>query len=263
MKEIFKSYYKYIIPIVAILILVFYFLFFSKSQTQILKPKMGTVIEAIYGIATVTSRQVYDLRIGVSSNVAEIFHQEGDFINKGESLIRLTDFPTFKAPFSGVITYHPFSLGETVFPQAIILSLTDMKGLYLVVSLEQEGAIKVRKNQNVRFSFESLIGKKFSGKVSSIFSNQNQFLVHIESEELPQEILPGMSADVSIEIGKKENVLLIPIKAVHNGKISLRRNGKQIKVEIEIGNLDGEWGEITKGDVKLEDEILIHGRSKE
>jgi multidrug efflux pump subunit AcrA (membrane-fusion protein) len=263
MISILKSKLKFILIGILFLLLIFYFFIYSKKEVITLKPKMGTVVEVIYGIATVTSKQIYDLRIGVSSSVAQVFRKEGDLVNKGDDLIRLTDFPSFKAPFTGVISSHPFSIGETVFPQAVILSLTDMKNLYLLVSLEQEGALRVKKGQSVRFSFESLIGKKFSGKVSSVFSNQNQFLVHIESDELPEEVLPGMSADVAIEVGKKENVLLIPIKSIHNGKVSIKRGGKLSKVDIEIGNLDGEWGELKKGDIQLEDEILVQGKNKE
>ncbi|MCX7997424.1 MAG: hypothetical protein N3A69_00545 [Leptospiraceae bacterium] len=139
----------------------------------------------------------------------------------------------------------------------LILTLTDLVHLHLVVSLEQEGALRVRAGQNVRFSFESLTGKKFTGKVKSIFPNRNQFFVKIEPDELPPEILPGMTADVAIEVAKKENVLLIPVVSIHNGKVMRIREGKKSKIDVQIGNLDGEWAEVINSDLGVNDEIVI------
>ena len=178
-------------------------------------------------------------------------------MKKDQRLLQIQGIPDFRAPFDGTVTSVRFYEGESVFPQFPILTLIDPKKRYLSVILEQEAALRVKRDQTAVFSFESLRAKKFIGKVRSVYPSEGQFRVYIEVGQLPPEILPGMTADVSIEVSRRENVLLIPVAAVHSGRVILYRNGKKKKIPVEIGSVDGEKAEVLSGDVMMEDEILI------
>jgi multidrug efflux pump subunit AcrA (membrane-fusion protein) len=134
--------------------------------------------------------------------------------------------------------------------------LIDVRDRYVSVTLEQEAALRVRKGQRVRLSFESLRGIRLNGTLRTIFPRQGQFIINIDVPELPPEVLPGMTADVAIEVDGKENALLVPLASVHNGWITLIREGKRMKVEVEIGSVDGEWAEITSDNVLESDEVV-------
>lgn len=55
--------------------------------------------------------------------------------------------------------------------------------------------------------------------MKSIYPKRGEFIAHIESENIPSNILPGMTADVVIEVGKKKDVILIPVKSITDGRV--------------------------------------------
>jgi multidrug efflux pump subunit AcrA (membrane-fusion protein) len=170
-------------------------------KIAVVQEKKGPIIHAVYGLGTVTPHRIYQLKVAVPSQLEEIYVEEGRAISKGSPLVRTETI--FRAPFSGTITSLPYKTGEMVFPQTSILTLTDLSNLYVVVSLEQEAALLVKKGQSVIVSFENMRDARFTGHVTAIFSNDTQFLVHVEGITFPPNILPGMTCDVAIEISKK------------------------------------------------------------
>ena len=117
--------------------------------------------------------------------------------------------------------------------------------------------MRVQKGFPVKVSFESLSGKFYQGKVSSLFPRQGDFIAVIDVAKLPANILPGMTADVSIEVGEKKDVLLVPISSVESGRVLRKRDGRKKKVRIEVGITDGNRIEVTSGDLKESDLIYV------
>ena len=72
-----------------------------------------------------------------------------------------------------------------------------------------------------------------------------------------------MTADVAIEVNHKDKALLVPLSAITDGRIKVRRDGKRKVVKLNIGSVDGSWAEVIDGDVSLTDEILVPRREKE
>ena len=163
----------------------------------------------------------------------------------------------FVAPLSGTVTSLPFKVSETVFSQKNVLQITDLKNRYILVSLEQQGALRIKPGQIAKLSFESLRKIALTGVVKRIYPNDGQFYVRIDIESLPKEILPGMTADVAIEVSRRNDALLVPASAVAGGKLTIVRNGKRKKVDVVIGSVDGEMAEIISGDVQLSDQVLV------
>ncbi len=240
---------------------VFLFQFFRQKNRVMAHPKKGPIAEAIYGLGTITAHKSYTLKIGVASAVNKLYVYEGMHVNKNDPLLSFQESPGLlhKAPFAGVISKLNFKEQETVFPQAPILNLLDLKDRYISVSVEQAAAMRVKPGQNAFISFESIVNERFSGQVVSVYPQESQFLVHIASEDLPDAILPGMTADIAIEVGKKNDVLLIPFIALNKGKVMLLRRGKKITVDPKLGIIDGEWAEVVGGDIKVDDELMITG----
>lgn len=230
---------------------------FLLSRMNTISPKLGSIVESVYGLGTIHSEKTYSLKIGITSSIRNIYVKEGQFVTKGQKLLELDSIPIFKAPFSGTIISIPFEPGETVFPQVPLLKMEDLSEIFLKVSFEQQGALRVRKGQSARILFEAIRGSSFEGTVRTIFPDEGQFMVYIDVIGLPSQILPGMTADVAIITGEKEKVLLVPINAIHMGQVIRIREGKKLKVPVKLGAVNGEWAEIIEGDINLNDLILI------
>lgn len=233
------------------------------GSTQSATVRRGPIVEAVYGLGTVASARTYQLRLGITTSLREAFVREGDRIEKGVPLVRLDEGLVQKAPFRGTVTSVAYKAGETVFPQSPVLMMMDLENLYVVVALEQQGALRVRKEQKALLSFESLRGRRVEGKVRTVFPSDGQFIVHIETAEpLPAGILPGMTADVAIEVGKRDDAILIPLAAVSAGKVLVERDGKRVKTDVRLGNIDGQWAEVVSEGLREGDTLLIPARGR-
>lgn len=219
--------------------------------------KRGTIIESVYGIGTLTAERSFSIKSGVTSTIHKLFAREGQVVKKGAKLIELEGIGNFTAPFAGTIVSAPFKEGETVYAQASVMTLVDPTETYLLVSLEQQGALSLKLNLPVKISFDGLREQVFDGRVESLFSNGTEFLAHISLKALPPFILPGMTADVAIILQEKKNVLLIPVSSLESNNAVLSRNGKMIRVPVKLGLVDGAFAEIESGDVQVGDKAVL------
>ncbi|HEX7676014.1 MAG TPA: efflux RND transporter periplasmic adaptor subunit [Bdellovibrio sp.] len=232
---------------------------FRQSEGQLSAPlKRSTIIDAVYGIGTVTAYHRYSINPLVGSSVEKSYVNEGDSVRKGAPLVEIGSDVVFRAPFSGIVNFYPYRLGENTYTTTPLLILTDVQNRYIVVSMEQQGALRVKKGQKARISFDSLRESVFEGTVSAVYSYAGNFLARIDSLNLPSSILPEMTCDVAIVIATHENSLVIPVVAFENGSV-WRKRGRSLpkSVPVKIGVTDGTWAEILEGDLAPGDRLLI------
>jgi membrane fusion protein, macrolide-specific efflux system len=229
----------------------------TSCTKQEIFPEKGNIVEAVYGLGIIKSENNFHARAAIVSSVKEFYVREGQDVKKGQQLFITDQGSTILAPFAGRITERPITVAETLFPQTIILKLVDLNHLYLEVSLEQQGAMKLSRGMKAEISFEFFRNRKINGFIETIYPKDEQFVAKVSTTEWPSGILPGMSADVAFEIASKNNVTLVPIKAIANGSIVIKRNGKKIKAPVKIGFMDQEKAEVIEPELTLSDEIII------
>jgi macrolide-specific efflux system membrane fusion protein len=228
----------------------------KRNGVTYVNPHYGPIVEAIYGLGTVKTEHVYEVKLGVVKVLKQLYVQEGDTVKKGAPLVRFEGGLLFRAPFAGTVTQIAFREDQSVFPQQTVLRLEDLSTRYVEVSLEQEGALRVRPGQPVRVVFESIRDNVIHGKVAAIFSRGGEFLAHIDVP-LPPNVLPGMTADVAIVTGRKDKALLVPLAAIVDGRVRIRRDGHRKTVKLKIGNIDGNWAEVLSGDLRTTDQVIV------
>ena len=230
----------------------------DRSQGILSSPiQKGTIVDAVYGIGSVTATRSYSIKPGVISTISDLYVREGDFVRRGMKLARI-DTVVYHAPFDGVVNFLPFKVGENIFTQIPVLVLTDLSDRYLVVSLEQQGALRVKAGQKAKLSFDSLRSQTFEGTVQSVYSYNSNFLARIDVSSLPPEILPDMTADVSIIIRQVNDALLIPVSALEGDSVWVRRRlGIPTKIPVKFGVVDATMAEVLSGDLQPGDQIMI------
>jgi len=223
--------------------------------------RKGTIQESVYGIGTVTANRSYQMKTGVTSTVLRLFVKEGDDVKKGARLVDLDGIGVLTSPFDGTVTSLSFKVGETVFSQSVVMTVTNLADRYVVVSLEQQAALRVARGMPVRLSVDSLRDQRFTGTVESVYSNGTDFLARIGASDLPARILPGMTADVAISIREKPDSLLIPVAALGADGVWVKRGGDAPrKVEIKTGIIDGAMAELVSGDLREGDRLVVAGK---
>lgn len=256
-----------LLSVLAICALIALFLFarfiVSREQSPLSAPiEKVEIADTVYGIGTVTATRSFAVKPGVVTNLRAIYVKEGDAVQKGQRLINV-DGVIYRAPFAGVVNYLPFKVGENVFVQIPLLVLTDLTDRYLVVSLEQQGAIRVKAGQKAKLSFDSLRSETFDGTVKSVYSYNGNFLARIDVSHLPMQILPDMTADVAILIQQIPNALVIPTAAFENGYVWVKRGRSLLRrIPVRLGIVDNTKAQILSGDLKPGDRVAIHGKVK-
>lgn len=241
--------------IVLILLILIGVKFYSARQFEVTHPTKGNITEAVYGLGKVKSNNRYEVIIGIISTVTQRFVNEGDFVKKNAPLIKFNDDTLFRAPFSGTITLANLYPGETALPNKPLLRLEDLSQRYLELSLEQQSILHVKVGQPAQVSFESLRGQVLAGHVTAIFPREDEFLARVSVDGLNETILPGMTADVTIEVGSIQNATLVPLAAVRSGVLNVFRQGSWQKIKVEVGRIDGLFAEIKSSDLTPSDQI--------
>lgn len=220
--------------------------------------RRGRVVESVYGIGTVTAAKSFSLKPGVTTTIRGLWVKEGDEVARGQRLVDL-DGATFAAPFAGTVTFAPFKIGETVFMQAIVVSVVDLRDRYVVVSLEQRASMRVRRGQKAKLSFENARERVYEGRVEAVYSNEGGFLVRIGVAGLAPEILPGMTADVAIAVDERDGVLTIPIAAIEDGRVRVMRPGaaKPLSIPVKTGLADEAAAEVVEGELGEGDRLVL------
>lgn len=235
---------------------------FSRSlqNLETVAAKRSSIKEAVYGIGTVMSNQRFSYQPGVAKYIEALYVKEGDEVRKGQNLLKISDVGIIHSPINGVVTLLSQKVGENASPTAPVVVVEDLHDRYISASLEQQGALRVRKGLSASLSFESLRGQIFTGIVRSVFPKNSQFVALIDVQNLPLEIVPDMTADVAIEVAEKKDVLLIPIRALGSGMVQIKDGRSRKKVSVKIGLMDEEWGEVLEGDLKDGDLVILPKR---
>ncbi|MFC5653552.1 efflux RND transporter periplasmic adaptor subunit [Paenibacillus solisilvae] len=128
---------------------------------------------------------------------------------------------TITAPIGGTVTTLSIAEGDSLNPSSDIAEIADYASLQIVVAIDELDISKVKAGQSATVSVEALTDKTFTGKVVKIADEGTasngvaSFDVTIALDKADG-LKSGMSAEASIQIEKKDNVLMLPIDAVQS-----------------------------------------------
>lgn len=174
------------------------------------------------------------------------------------------------SPVAGMVIGTPTPAGETVV-QGIsaaqsLLVIADMSKMQIKTLVDETDIGKVKVGQQVSFTVDAQSDKTFTGRVTSISrsattsSNVVYYPVYVEVDSPEDLLFPTMTARVTINIGERKNVLVVPLAAIEeeNGQkaVQLMINGIAQRIPVTIGLKDDENIEIQSG-LSESDEIVI------
>ena len=152
-----------------------------------------------------------------------------------------------KSPVSGQIIKIKKREGETVQPmlQDVVISLLPDSPFQIKADIYEEDVVKMKVGNPVDISLVSFPDQIFKEKIISIDPAEKlkegvvYYEITIDFEEVPEGVKPGMTADLVIKVDFKENVLIIPEKAVQKKDnrviVEVLRNEVIEERDIEIG----------------------------
>ncbi len=161
------------------------------------------------------------------------------------------------APFDGVVTSVAATDGQMVSDGATVLTLTDLKALEVDATVVEEDFPLVSVGQKVTLFFDALPEANVTGVVSRIVPQrlsgaQANYLIAISLDNIPDHLVDGMSADASIVIDQRQNVLRLPrslVRARSDGTatIDVWNGVAVVKRQVSVGLKGDSFTEITGG----------------
>jgi len=249
---------------------------------KLAKVKYATVVELVSESGNLMPAAAYEVFSSLSGKVSKVYVTNGQEVAAGDDLFTVENEQTgqervVEAPAAGKITNLAVSEGEHVVASGQtgaagqnltpVLLVADLSHYYVKLLINEVDISKLKSGQNAKIFFDAVPGKTFKGKVSRVdtIGTNNQgvvsYNVFVDLKNPTSELRPMMTADVDIEVQKKERVLTVPnaaLKPYKGGKaVRLLTKGKKVKYQpVEVGIVGVNRTEITKG-LKENQDVIV------
>ncbi len=210
----------------------------------------------------------------VAAAKAQIMQAQANFATASANM----GYTKIVSPVKGTVISKEVEVGQTVaasFQTPTLFTVAeDLTKMRIETSVSEADIGKVKEGQEVEYTLDGYPDSVFKGVVTQVRlsptteSNVVTYTVVIEVENEEGKLLPGMTANVSIITGKKENILTVPNVALkftvagnkqkYDKKgIWIDKKGKPVRVNIETGVSDDSYSEIISDEIKEGDVVYV------
>jgi HlyD family secretion protein len=162
------------------------------------------------------------------------------------------------APFDGTVGDIYTQIGQSASTSTQALVLVDLSQVGLIVTLAETDVPKVQVGQKAQILLDALQGQVFTGTVSEIdlvgtvTSGVVNYLATIAVQDPSESMRSGMNATANIILQQRQNVLLVPNRAVRTVSTRVRTatvlyEGQLIDVPVTIGLTGDTQSEVLSG----------------
>ena len=204
-------------------------------------------------------------------------------------------FSVIRSPVDGVVISRAIDVGQTVaasFQTPTLFTIAqDLTKMQIEVSVDEADISRIKLDQKVSFTVDAYPEQSFKGRVVQIRSapivNQNvvTYVVVVNVDNTDLKLMPGMTANVSVEVAMKEDVLHLPPVALRfvpkskdaaqsgtkrpgpSGPVAMRKgkgqqvyvlkDNKPLAVPIKTGISNNTSVELVEGPLKEGDEVIV------
>jgi len=135
-----------------------------------------------------------------------------------ESQIALVAKKNLKAPFSGRVGIVAINPGQFVNPGDKLLTLQTLDPIFVDFNLPQSNAEQIQVGQDVVVTTDAFKDASFTGKITAVSpkvdTNTRNIQIEAQIANPDKKILPGMFANVNINLGDQVKLLTLPQTAV-------------------------------------------------
>jgi HlyD family secretion protein len=165
---------------------------------------------------------------------------------------------TIVAPFDGTVVAVGAEVGDLVSSGTSIVTLADLSSMEVLASVDETDISQVKVGQEAQITFDAITGSTFKGKVlevpleGTLSSSVVTYQVRLSLEGAENvSLLPGMTANVKIVTGQRQNVLLVPLLAItqeDTGDVVLVKDSTGTSTTpVQVGLNDGTYAEVLRG----------------
>ncbi len=252
--------------------------------------KDGIVSQSDFDSAETKYQEAVAAEKGAMANVA----QTRGAYSQAETNLK---YSTIKSPVDGIVVSRNVDVGQTVaasFQTPTLFTIAqDLTKMEIDTSVDEADISRVREGQPVSFTVDAYPEAHFTGTVTQIRNapvvtqNVVTYVVVVGVDNRELRLKPGMTANVSVETARKDNVLKLPAAALrfrpkgtketrekpplvsagtssHTRKLEgdqqvyvLGPEGKPVAVPVKTGVANDGQVELAGGNLKENDEVIV------
>ena len=243
-----------------------------------------------------TNKELYDKRLISKEELDDSkskYLSASAALEQSKATIEITESnlnnTTIRSPIDGIVLSRNINTGENVIPNSkpLFLISQDLSDMKIDTNVSEADIGKIQNGQSAFFTVDAFPNQTFQGVVSQVrnepITNNNvvTYIVVVSIENDGDKLKPGMTADVKIIVAEKKDVKRVPTSAlrfippssalIETSNIETNNtphvwvpasNGQIKAVEVKPGVGDGRYTEITEGDLKEGDEVIVEALIK-
>src|SRR5687768_17510202 len=199
---------------------------YNQAASQLNQAILSEQSSSVSGIAQ-SQAQVQQTQAQVQQSQAQVLSAQAQ-VQQAEAALRLAEVnlahTTITSPIDGVVVSRDVNVGQTVAASLSAPTLftiaNDLTQMQVIANIDQADIGLVERAKSVRFSVDAFPGKDFEGAIQQMRLNpvnvQNvvTYNVVIDVSNPEQKLKPGMTANLTITIDERNNVLKVPNSAL-------------------------------------------------
>ncbi len=199
---------------------------YNQAAAQLNQAILSEKSSAGSGIAQ-SQAQIQQSQAQVQQSQAQV-QQAQALVQQAEAALRLAEVnlahTTITSPINGVVVSRDVNVGQTVAASLSAPTLytiaNDLTQMQVIANIDQADIGLVEQAQSVKFAVDAFPGKEFDGKLQQMRLNPQNvqnvvtYNVVIDVSNPEQKLKPGMTANLTITIDERNNVLKVPNSAL-------------------------------------------------
>lgn len=128
------------------------------------------------------------------------------------------DYKAIRSPFAGRLGIRQIDVGQYLAPGTAVVTLQSLDPIFVDFTLPQQDIAKINVGQKVAVAVDTYKDKVFAGSIAAINSKVDPATRNVQVRAtIPnpdRRLLPGMFANVTIDVGGLQNYITLPQTAV-------------------------------------------------
>jgi HlyD family secretion protein len=198
----------------------------NQAVAQLNQAKLTEQSASSAGIAQ-SQAQVQQSQAQVQQSQAQV-EQAAAQVQQAQAALSLAEVnlshTTITSPIDGIVVSRDVNVGQTVAASLSAPTLftiaNDLTQMQVIANIDQADIGLVEQAKSVKFSVDAFPGKDFDGKIQQMRINPQNvqnvvtYNVVIDVNNPEQKLKPGMTANLTITIDERNNVLKVPNAAL-------------------------------------------------
>ncbi|MFC0677745.1 efflux RND transporter periplasmic adaptor subunit [Lysobacter korlensis] len=176
-------------------------------------------------------------------------------------------YANVKAPISGVVASRSIKPGNFVQINTPIFRIVDTSKLEAVLNVPERELATLKAGLPVALTVDALPAQTFQGEIDRVApvvdSGSGTFRV-VAAFDGGGLLQPGMFGRIRIDYDNRANALVVPRVALLEDEgdpaVYVVRDGKAVRVPVQLGYSDGAWAEVRSG-LRAGEQVVVAGKA--